>query len=200
MKPNIRLSSCILLIITVIFLFSCNLEDFNLKKLADPVDIVPEVFAPLAYGTFKVDDFAPVPVPDDNTTVPVGGIDLLPVILNKTGTSLSSAAIDSVYLITHFTNETPCDMEFELSFTNASGTQIGLPFTSEKISAGAIDQKIQFPLDSTDKDNLQTATDIKLAFRIFSSDVANPILYSAVKSKSFTIKISFYAPVKLVKL
>ena len=200
MKPNIRLSSSILLITTAIFLFSCNLEDFNLKKLADPVDIVPEVFAPLAYGTFKVEDFTPTPVPDDNTAVPIGGIDLLPVILNKTGTSLSSAAIDSAYLITHFTNETLCDMEFELSFTDASGNLIGLPFSSGKISSGDIDKKIQFPLGPTDQTNLQTATDIKFTFRIFSPDVANPILYSAVKSKSFTIKISFYAPVKLVKL
>lgn len=200
MKLNIRLNSCILLITTAIFLFSCNLEDFNLKKLADPVDIVPEVFAPLAYGTFKVADFAPVPVPDDNTAVPVGGIDLLPVILNKTGTSFSSAAIDSVYLITHFTNETPCDMEFELSFTDASGIQIGASFSSGKIPSGAIDQKIQFPLGPTDQTNLQSATDIKLTFRIFSPSAANLILYSAVKLKSFTVKISFYAPVKLVKL
>ncbi len=200
MKLNIRLNSGILLITTAIFLLSCNLEDFNLKKLADPVDIVPEVFAPLAYGTFKVEDFAPVPEPDDNTAVPDDGIDLLPVILNKTGTSFSSAAIDSVYLITHFTNETPCDMEFEFSFTDASGNLIGLPFPSEKIPAGAIDKKIQFPLGSIDQDNLQMATNIKLTFKIFSSDAANPILYSAVKSKSFTVKISFYAPVKLVKL
>ncbi len=200
MKPNIRLSSCILLITTAIFLFSCNLEDFNLKKLADPVDIVPEVFAPLAYGTFKVEDLAPVPVPGDNIAIPVGGINLLPVILTKTGTSFRSAAVDSVYLITHFTNETPCDMEFELSFTDAAGIRIGYPYPSGKISAGAIDQNIQFPLGPTDQDFLQTDTNIKLTFRISSPGVANPILYGAVKSKSFTVKISFYAPVKLVKL
>ena len=160
-------------------------------------DIVPDVFAPLAYGTFKVSDLPPAPQPPDNAQIPAGGIDLTPILLNKTGTTFSSTAIDSVYLIIHFTNGTPCNIEFELSFVDALGIPIGQSFPSGKIPSGAVDQKIQFPLGPIDQNNLQQATDIKLIFRIFSPNAATPVLYGAVKSKPFTVKISFYAPVRL---
>jgi len=189
--------SVIAFFFAAIMLLSCHLEDFNMNKLSKTNDIVPEVFAPLAYGTFKISDLAPVPVPPDNAPIPAGGIDLTPILLSKTGTSFSSTAIDSVYLITHFTNGTPCNMEFELSFVNAAGVQLGQSFPSGNISAGATDQKIKFPLGPIDQDNLQQATDIKLTFRIFSPNAANPVLYSEVKSKLFTVKISFYAPARL---
>ena len=52
-----RFISVVVLLFAAIMLFSCNLDDFNLNKLADPIDIVPDVYAPLAYGTFKVKDF-----------------------------------------------------------------------------------------------------------------------------------------------
>lgn len=188
------------LFFAAIMLFSCNLEDFNLKKLTNKDDIIPDVYTPLAYGTFKVSDFVSVPVPGDNSQIPNGGLSLEPVLLNKTGTLFRSAAIDSVYLITRFTNETPCDIEFELSFVDASGTLIGLPFPAGKIPAGAVDQKIQFPLGPIDQDNLQSATDIKLSFKVLSPDLANPILYKAIKKTLFTVKISFSAPVNLRKL
>lgn len=192
-----RYISVIAFFFSAIMLFSCNLEDFNLNKLSKANDIVPDVFAPLAYGTFKISDLAPVPAPSDNAQIPAGGIDLTPILLNKTGTTFNSTAIDSVYLITHFTNGTPCNMEFELSFVNASGIQLGQSFPSANIPAGAVDQKIQFPLGPIDQTNLQQATDIKLIFKIYSPNAASPITYGAVKSKPFIVKISFYAPVRL---
>ncbi len=201
MKITKRFISGIQLFFAAVTLFSCNLEDFNLNKLADPV-IVPEVFAPLAYGTFKVSDLAPAPAPTANAQIPAGGFNLDPVIISKSGTSFSSAAIDSVYLITHFTNATPCDMEFELSFLSSSnGPPIGKIHNSGKIPAYRPDFNIIpfFGLDRTDQDDLQNATYIKLNFKLFPSDTGN-ITYDAVKSKLFTVKISFYAPVNLQKL
>jgi hypothetical protein len=197
MKLIKRFIPVVVLFFASIMFFSCNLEDFNMNKLSKTNDIVPEVFAPLAYGTFKISDLAPVPVPLDNAQIPAGGIDLTPILLSKSGTTFSSTAIDSVYLITHFTNGTPGNMEFELSFVNASGVQLGQSFPSANIPAGAVDQKIQFPLGPIDQTNLQQATDIKLIFRIYSPNAASPITYGAVKSKPFTVKISFYAPVRL---
>ena len=199
MKIIKRFISVVALFFAAIMLFSCHLEDFNLNKLSKTNDIVPEVFAPLAYGTFKISDLAPVPVPPGNTPIPVGGIDLTSILLNKTGTTFSSTAIDSVYLITHFTNGTPCDMEFELSFVDALGNQIGKSFPSGKIAAGVKDFPILplFGLGPVDQNDLQQATDIKLSFRIFSPNAASPVLYSDVMSKLFTVKISFYAPVRL---
>ena len=71
---------------------------------------------------------------------------------------------------------------------------------SGKIPPGAIDQKIEFPLGIDDQENLKKASDIILVFKISSPDVANPILYKAIKNTTFVVKISFYAPLNLRKL
>ena len=99
------------------------------------------------------------------------------------GTSFSSAAVDSVYLITHFTNETLCEMEFELSFVTASGIQIGKSFPSGIIPAEAKDFPILplFGLGLVDQNNLEQATEIKLSFKLFPPTIGNPT-YGAVKS------------------
>ncbi|MCX6236839.1 MAG: hypothetical protein NTY07_04635, partial [Bacteroidia bacterium] len=114
-----RFITGIVFFFSAIMLFSCNLEDFNLKKLTNKEDIIPDVFAPLAYGTFKVSDLVTAAIPD-GFPIPAAGMRLDSITLSKTGTSFRSAAIDSVYLITHFTNNTPCDMEFDLSFIDIS--------------------------------------------------------------------------------
>ena len=195
-----RFISGIVLFFVAIMLFSCNLEDFNLKKLANPDDIIPDVFAQLAYGTFKVKDLVTTPVPD-NFPITSLGLPLDPVIVSKAGTSFRTSAVDSVYLITHFTNTTPVDIEFTLSFVDkSSGSQLGKSYTSVKILPGAVDQKIQFNLGPIEQDNLQKATDIKMSYKISSPDGANPKMYGLVKNTLFTIKISFYAPVNLRKL
>jgi hypothetical protein len=171
-----------------------------MNKLSKTNEIIPDFFAPFAYGTFKVSDLAPTPAPFDNVPIPVIGINLNPVIISKSGTSFSSAAIDSVYLITHFSNETMCEMEFELSFVTATGIQIGKSFSSERIEGDAEDLRIPlFGLGLVDQNNLQQATDIKLSFKLISPITGN-IVYGAVKSKQFSVKISFYAPVNLQKL
>jgi len=200
MKLIMRFISGIVLVFAAVMLFSCNLEDFNLHKLSKTNEITPDFFAPFAYGTFKVSDLAPTPAPPDNVPIPTIGIDLDPVIISKVGTSFSSAAIDSVYLITHFTNDTPCEMEFELSFVTASGIQVGKSFPSGRIEVGAKDLRIPlFDLGPVDQYNLEQATDIKLSFKLFPPTTGN-ISYGAVKSKQFSVKISFYAPVDLQKL
>lgn len=190
----------VMLFFAAIMLFSCNLEDFNLKKLANPDDIIPEIFAPLAYGTFKAEDLVTATI-SNNFPIPVAGFPLDSVMLSKTGTSFRSSAIDSVYLIIHFTNNTLVDMEFNISFIDKlTGNKLGNSFTSEKIAPGAIDQKIEFKLDPVDQDNLMNSSDIRLGFTLSSPAGANPILYKAVKKAPFTVKISFHAPVNLQKL
>ncbi|NEW84312.1 MAG: hypothetical protein GZ094_18365 [Mariniphaga sp.] len=193
------ISGFIFLFASIVF-FSCNLEDFNLNKLSKTNNLIPDVFAPLAYGTFKVSDLAPVFKPDDYVPITVSGMDLSPAIISKLGTTFNSAAIDKIYLITQFTNNTLCDLDFDLSFADASGIQSGQSYPG-MIPAGAMNEKIIFPLDRLDQDNLQNAISVKFSFKIkLPSNAANPILYGAVKSQSFTIKISFHAPVELQKL
>ena len=192
-----KFNSGVVLFLTAILLISCGLDDFNLKKLANPTDIVPLVYAPLAYGTFKVDDLL-VPPPADNNPIPPGGLTLNPVLLNKMGTSFRTSAIDSVYLVTHFTNETPANIQFELLFFNR-GVPVGNRFPPGKILAGAKDFPVKFNLGTDDQINLQNSTDISLNFTLLSPSPGAPILYGAVKGKSFTVKIGFYAPVHLFR-
>jgi hypothetical protein len=188
------------LLIAAILLFSCNLEDFNLKKLTNKEDIIPDVYAPLAYGKFKVSDLVTSPGPGDNYQIPVTGKLLNSIVLSKTGTSFRNAAIDTVYMITHFTNNTPCDMSFDFSFFDSTtNLTIGNPFPSGIILAGAVDSPIKFVLGPLDQDNLVKATDIKLSIKI-ASPAGSSILYKAAKNTSFTINLSFYAPVNLRKL
>lgn len=186
------------LLVAAILLFSCNLEDFNLKKLTNKEDIIPDIYAPLAYGTFKVSDLVTSPGPGDNSQIPLGGWTLNPIILSKTGTSFRNAAVDSVYLITHFTNNTPCEMSFDFSFIDATGLTIGNTFSSV-IPAGAPDFRIQFDFGPLDQDNLGNATDLKLSINL-ASPTGKSIFYKDAKNKQFTINLSFYAPVNLRKL
>jgi len=188
------------LLFASIILSSCHLEDFNMNKLVNPTDIIPDVYAPLAYGTFTVHNIIPDPTTPDLTPIPVNGLDL-PLVVSKSGTSFSSAAIDSVYLITHISNNTPCVMEFDLSFLNsATGLPIGKVFSSGIIPANTKDFEVPpFELSKTDQDNLQSATFIKLNFRL-SPPSLTPITYGDIKSTSFSFNISFHAPVNLQKL
>ena len=90
--------SGVVLFFAMCMIFSCNLDDFNLKKLANPDDIVPDIFAPLAYGTFKVKDLVNAGSLADNFPIPSSGLELDTVILNKKGTSFTNSAIDSVHI------------------------------------------------------------------------------------------------------
>lgn len=194
-----RFISGVALFIAAIVLFSCNLDDFNLKKLANPTDIVPDVYAPLAYGTFKVDDLVTAPILD-TTPIPVGGLVLDPLVVSKNGTSFRTAAIDSIYLVIHVTNDTPVETKFELSFFDSSaGVNLGIPFDSGTIPANAKDKRIQFNLGPSDQDNLMNSTDLKISFSLLSP-AGSTILYKVVKSTSITVKIGFHAPVNLWKL
>ena len=195
-----RFISGIILFLAVVILFSCHLEDFNLNKLSKTNDIVPEVYAPLAYGTFTVANLVPLPKPEDLFQIPIDGIEL-PLVVSKSGTSFSSAAIDSIYLITHFSNNTPCDMEIELSFLSGpSGPSIGNKYNLGKIPANTPEFAVLplFRLGRNDQDDLQSATFIKLNFKLFPSRTAST--YGDVKAASFSFKISFRAPVNLQKL
>ena len=180
-------------------LFSCNLDDFKLNELAKPVDIVPEVYAPIAYGTFRVKDLLTVPIPDA-TPIPTAGLSLDPFTMGKTGLAFSTVAIDSVYLQNHFTNDTPVNMSFAYNFYDgATGLPIGKTFASGVIPPGVKDTLVTFNLGRADQNNLLQASNIILRFKL-SNTGATPLIYSKVKNTYFTIKIAFYSPVHVWKL
>ena len=199
MKKKRQLISCVLMPIIATMFFSCNLDDFKLNELAKPVDIVPEVYAPIAYGTFRVKDMLVVPIPD-TTPIPAGGLSLTPFIMGKTGINLYSIAVDSVYLQNHFTNDTPINMEFAYSFYDGTtGLPLGKTFSSGIIPPGVKDTLIQFKLGRVDQDNLLQASNIILTFRP-SNVGTTSTLFGKVKNTYFSIKIAFYAPVHVWKL
>ena len=192
-------TSGVFISIIVTMLFSCNLDDFKLNELAKPVDIVPKVYAPIAYGTFRVKDLMTVPIPDA-TLIPASGLSLDPFIMGKTGISFSTAAIDSFYLQNHFTNDTPVNMEFAYNFYDGTtGLPLGQTFASGIIPPGVKDSLVQFKLGPTDQDNLQKASNIILRFKLANVSVT-PLTYNKVKNTYFSIKIAFYAPVHVWKL
>ena len=199
MKPIKRYFSDALIFFAAMIQFSCDSNEFDFSRLARADDINPYISAPLAYGTFKVDELNPgsyIPT----TPITMTGLNLDSVMLNKTGLSFRTSAIDTIYLITNFTNNTPADIEYTICFIDGlTGTQIGSGSLPEKVISGAADQKIKFTLGPADQDNLQNANYLKLSFKLLPPAAGN-ITYNVVGPKSFSVKISFYAPVKLWKV
>ena len=142
------------------------------------------------------------PPPDFFVIQPGDSLILDPLMLNKTGTSFITTGIDSLYLITHFTNNTVFDMEFVLSFVSSTGAQLGASFFSGSIPAGKQDFLIPlFPLGPTDKNNLELSSQIRLSFKLrYPQTAPGPVTYGSIKSNSFSINMSFYAPVNLRNL
>lgn len=179
--------------------FSCNLDDFKTDKLSTTVNVAPSFYAPLVYGTFMVKDLALAPIAD-NFPITSNGLDLDPFVIGKTGISFSNSAIDSVYLVTHFTNDSQVNIEFAYNFYDGgTGSTIGKTFASGAIAPGTKDTLIKFDLVRNDLDNILQASDIYLRFKL-SHNGTSPILYGDVKNAFFTIKIALCSPVDLFKL
>ena len=195
---NLYRSALLLLLLPVIFL-SCNLEDFNLKKIVRPNDIIPVYSAPIGYGTFKISDLAPAALPS-TFLIPAGGLTLQPVVISKSGTSFTSAAIDSAYLVITFTNTTLCNIAFELSFINSStGAHYDTFKANPDIPPTSKDYPVRFNLGPNDLTLLKRATDVELTFKLLPPSSGN-LTYGALKSDTFTFSIFFYAPVNILKL
>jgi hypothetical protein len=150
-------SGFIIFIASIIF-SSCTFDAFDYSRLAKPDDLIPYISAPLAYGTFKVDDLNPGTY-TAATPITSAGLSLDSVMLNKTGISFRSSSIDTVYLITRITNNTSADIEYTISLVNRStGIQLGASSVPAKVPAGATDHEIKFTLGPAEQDNLQAIT------------------------------------------
>jgi hypothetical protein len=203
-KKIVHLSTLVISI--AVLLFSCNLDDFNLDKLTDPEDLNPKVYAPLAYGSYKVDDFVNISLPDNApVTDPVVTLD--PVVYDLTGTSIRSSAVDSVYLLVTLTNGTPMKLRYKFSFIDQqSGYVYGKIYDSGLIDAGKTDAtgkvteptiaKKEFKLGPTDLDNIEAANAMKLSVELEQPDTGT-VLVKNLKESGFKVQISFYAPVKV---
>jgi hypothetical protein len=207
MKKVLTLGSIIIL--TAILSWSCHLEDFNLKKLAVANDIKPIVYAPLAYGTYKVGDRLTSPMTDTDT-IKVTEIDLNPISYDKTAVSFSSTAIDSAYLVVNFTNGTPMKMQFQFDFFDQSTSTVnGQIFDSGIMESGMMDAtgkvtqsvttRREFPMDSNDLDNITMSDGMQFKVKLFQPD-KGPVTGKNLKESLFTVQISVRAPVSLWKL
>jgi len=196
-------------IFTAIFSWSCHLEDFNLSKLAKANDIKPEVFAPLAYGTYTVGDHLTTPLLDTDT-IKANETDLDLMIQDKTGVSLSSSAVDSAYLVVTYTNSTPMRMNVSFDFINlATGAVISKKYDSGLIESGNTDAtgkvtqpvttRIEFGMDSIDMKDITTADGIEYTVKLFLP-AGGTVIVKNLKESQFKLQISLRAIVTLGKL
>jgi len=196
--PTTSLRIITLLLVPVMIL-SCHLEDFNMSKVVRPDDIIPRYTAPLAFGTFKVSDLSPAPLIAD-IPIPAAGLTLKSVEISKAGTSFSSAAVDSAYLVTLFTNNTLCEVAYALSFINSASGQTFTTFRAvPNIPPMTKDFMVRFDLDKEALNNLKLSTDVALTFTLLPPS-SGILTFKEVKDKTFTMKIFFYAPTNLLKL
>lgn len=207
MRKEILFSGVIF--ISVLLCWSCHLEDFNLNKLAEPNDIKPVVYAPLAYGSYLVGDQYST-ILSDNDTITVPEIDLDPVTHNKANVTFTSQAIDSVYLMVAFTNGTPMKVQLQFSFIDInSGTIYGKTFDSGMMAAGKMDAtgkvvepvttRREFPMNSTDLNNASLADGLRYTLKLFQPDNGSVIVKN-LKASLYKVQISFRAPINLSRL
>jgi hypothetical protein len=198
-----------ILVLPAVLSWSCHLEDFNLDKLATPTDIKPMVYAPLAYGKYRVGDVLTTSYAD-NDTIKDPEIDLDPIIYDKTGVSLINNAIDSVYLIVNLTNGTPMKMQVLFKFIDLnSGAVYGKTFDSGIMQAGKMDAagrviepvttRVEFPMDSNDLNNISSANGMEFNVKLFQPD-NGVVIVKNLKESLFGVQISFRAPLSLWKL
>lgn len=206
-KKIIRIGT--LLTSIAVILFSCNLDDFDLDKLADPDDLTPKIYAPLAYGSYKVDDFVNISLPD-NAPVTDPVVQLDPVVYDYTGTSIRTSAVDSVYLMVTLTNGTPMKLRYKFSFIDKqSGYVYGKIYDSGLIDAGKTDAtgkvteptiaKKEYRLGPVDLDNIESANAMKLTVELEQPD-SGTVIVKNLEESGFKVQISFYSPVKVSKL
>jgi hypothetical protein len=198
-----------ILVLSVVLFWSCHLEDFNLDKLATPKDIKPMVYAPLAYGNYKVGDILTTPYADNDTiTDPVTVLD--PIMYDKTGVSLVNDAIDSLYLMVNFTNGTPMKMQILFKFIDLnSGAVYGKTYDSGIMQSGKVDAagrviesvttRVEFPMDSNDLNNISSANGLEFNVRLFQPD-NGVVIVKNLKESLFDVQLSFRAPLSLWKL
>lgn len=195
--PTTSLRIITLLLVPVMIL-SCHLEDFNMSKVVRPDDIIPRYTAPLAFGTFKVSDLSPALLLAD-FPIPAAGLTLKNIEISKAGTSFSSAAVDSAYLVTLFTNNTLCEVAYALSFIDSDSGQTHKTFRAPNIPPMTKDFRVRFDLDREALNNLKLSTDVALTFTLLPP-LSGILTFKEVKDKTFTMKIFFYAPTNLLKL
>jgi hypothetical protein len=197
------------LLILVLLCLSCHLADFNLNKLAEPNDIKPVVYAPLAYGSYLVGDQY-FTILADNDTITDPEIDLDPVIHNKANVTFTSQAIDSLYLMVTFTNGTPMKVQFQFSFIDInSGAVYGKTFDSGIMPAGKTDAtgkviepvitRVEFPMNFTDMNNASLADGLRYTLKLYQPDTG-AVTVKNLKESLYKVQISFRAPVNLSKL
>ncbi len=199
----------ILVIVLAATLSSCNLEDFDFDKLTEPKDLTPTLYAPLAYGTYLVDNLVNITLPDhDPVTAPVLTLDS--IVYDLGGTNYRYTAVDSAYLVVNLTNGTPMKFHYRFAFVDQpSGTILGQTFDSGIIQSGKADAtgavteplaaKNIFKLGPTDLDNLDAADSFVIWTELEQPD-SGTVTVKNLNDSEFKVQLYFYAPVDLTKL
>jgi len=187
----------------LIFLYSCNLSDFETDRLIEPTDLKPVVYLPVAYGTYPVKDFASVPQ-TGNTVITQPRIDFIPfpIPYDLKGLSFSAQAIDTMVIIVKTVNETPMKLQYKLSYPGTmmdSGILQSAKLNNNGDVLEAATDSIEFGLTAAEVKVLGSAPVLDLSVSLFQPDTG-VVLANVLKSSQVSLKIGIRVPVNLVKI
>lgn len=187
----------------LIFLYSCNLSDFETDRLIEPTDLKPVIYLPVAYGTYPVKDFATFPQ-TGNTVVPQPKIDFIPfpIPYDLKGLSFSSQAVDTMVIIVKTVNETPMKLQYRLTYPGTvmdSGILQSAKLNSNGDVLEAAKDSIEFGLSAAEVKILGTAPTMSLYISLFQPDTGG-VIANVLQSSQVSFKIGVRVPVNLVKI
>jgi hypothetical protein len=189
--------------VLLIFLYSCNLSDFETDRLIEPTDLKPVVYLPVAYGTYLVKDFATIPQTGNTVvTQPQINFDSYPIPYDLKGVSFSAQAIDTMVIIVKTVNATPMKLQYKLSYPGTmmdSGILPSAKLNNNGDVLEAATDSTEFGLTAVEVKALGSSPVMDLYISLFQPDTG-VVLANVLKSSQVSIKIGFRFPVNLVKI
>jgi hypothetical protein len=184
-----------------IFLFSaCHLDDFQFDKLTSPTGLTPDVYQPVASGTYLVKDFSVVPGLG-STPVLLDSISFALVTYNMTGLYINTSTIKTMQLIVKTVNETPMMLSYKLSFIGKvldSGKLRGASLTPQGAIISFSADSLVFQLTTAEVENLSKSVAMNLSITMYQPfPVVGPVLANVLKNSRISVKIGFRSPLSL---
>ena len=189
--------------LVVLFLVSCNPDEFHLNNYARITGLDPMIYRPVATGTYSVKDYATFPqtgfaqVTEDSLNFMS-----IPIQYLFNGMNFNTTGSDSMWVIIKTVNETPMKYRYWLSFTPGRTMQSAILNAATVNAAGdvvaASNDSIEYKLNKSDVVNLGKATRMDLAISLYKP--GTPVIANVLKSSQITFRIGFRAPINLFKL
>lgn len=122
----------------VVFTWSCDeyLDQFNMDRLSTEVELTPSIAAPLAYGSFSIQDILEV-MNDSAGLISVGDDDLIYIYYSDT--AFSMYAEELIEIPAHISSETYISTDIDIIEWNALSEGESLPFYKDEVLSFTIE-------------------------------------------------------------